>query len=279
MSHGIIYRIFNDKNNKSYIGKTKSKYGKSKHTFGTKGRLKRHFSNAMSKYAIEECPLLYNAIRKYGKESFKIETLVECNLEHVDDYEILMIKTYDSTNRNYGYNIALGGKGRTVVHVDNNVRNKISACNNEENFLLNIRPVNRNNVQVGYVVKRSENGIHYCKKFSSTKNSLEENLELAKKYLESIKSNNIQENFIINNKESKLPTNIFNKKKNGILIGYFVSMNINKKRYEKHFSHKKYTLEEKLELAIQHKKYLLNTYVITDETSLKKEQDNQQPSP
>jgi hypothetical protein len=276
---GLIYQVYNKQNQKKYIGKTKSYYGTTK--IGVKGRLSRHFAKAFSKNPVEynECPLFYNAIRKYGKDAFEVSTLLICDLEQIDMYEILMIKTYDSTNRNFGYNIALGGGGRSVKNIDEKGRHNLSRVKDQENFLLNIRPVIRNDKQVGYVVKRTENGIKYCKKFSNTKNTLEENLNLSKKFLVSLKTNINDDKITVNNKESKLPTNITYVKKDKKIIGYSVLIKYKKKRYEKRFSNQKETLENKLKKALEYKQYVVDTYVKTDETSLKKEQENPQPSP
>ena len=105
MTFGYIYRIINIRNQKSYIGKTKSKYGIM--NWSVEKRWRRHLNKALSKNPLEynECPLFYRAIRKYGKESFIIETLVICDMKDVDTFEIKMIKLYSSNDRNWGYNI------------------------------------------------------------------------------------------------------------------------------------------------------------------------------
>ncbi len=87
----IIYKTTNLINNKIYIGQTD---GKNK---SYKGGGK----------------LLKKAFIKYGKENFKFETIVEGNFNNIltDSLEIHYIKLYNSTNRNIGYNIEVGGKG------------------------------------------------------------------------------------------------------------------------------------------------------------------------
>lgn len=57
--YGIIYRIVNIVNGKSYIGKTKSHYGDT--PFGAENRLKQHINNSNSRP--DDCPRFYNAIK------------------------------------------------------------------------------------------------------------------------------------------------------------------------------------------------------------------------
>lgn len=91
-----IYKITNIKNNKSYIGHS---------TTGLK-RVEMHL-NLKSR-----CPAITAAIRKYGRESFKIELL----LEHPDSkftlniMEPYYIEKYNTLAPN-GYNLTKGGEG------------------------------------------------------------------------------------------------------------------------------------------------------------------------
>lgn len=56
-------------------------------------------------------PLFWNAIQKYGWDSFKHEVLFT-NLSREDacNMEIELIKQYQSTNLEYGYNVCVGGE-------------------------------------------------------------------------------------------------------------------------------------------------------------------------
>lgn len=86
----IIYKTTNLINNKFYIGKdaknTKSYFGSGK--------------------------VLKLAIKKYGKENFKKETLKECKtLEELNELEKFYISYFDSTNPKRGYNLTDGGTG------------------------------------------------------------------------------------------------------------------------------------------------------------------------
>ena len=119
---GEIYKITNMITNKIYIGKTKKYYQNA--PFGYKKRLESHFVSAFSNSKQNDCPRLYNSIRKHGKTNFKIELVCECSLESIDDNETKYIALYDSTNDKNGYNIALGGGGRSVVDISDEIRNK-----------------------------------------------------------------------------------------------------------------------------------------------------------
>lgn len=97
-----IYKITNQINNKMYIGKTMNVHK----------RWTRHrnypFSNQKGKQ--NECPKLYGAIRKYGIENFKFETVSEYNSEEeCCQAEIEFIKNFNSIEN--GYNISEGGNG------------------------------------------------------------------------------------------------------------------------------------------------------------------------
>ena len=86
---GYIYKTTNLINNKIYIGqKQATKFNKNYYGSGK---------------------LLKQAIKKYGKENFKVEILEESNCEDLDNLEIKYIKEYNSTNLEIGYNILIGG--------------------------------------------------------------------------------------------------------------------------------------------------------------------------
>jgi group I intron endonuclease len=54
--------------------------------------------------------MILNAIKKYGKNNFKKETLERCsNINELDNREIFWIKELNATNRDIGYNICEGG--------------------------------------------------------------------------------------------------------------------------------------------------------------------------
>lgn len=93
---GYIYKIYNDINDKIYVGKTCSTIAErwSKHLY------------AYTRYDWH----LYRAMRKYGVENFHIEAIEECTNENLDEKEKYWIKYYNSFEK--GYNMTIGGDGR-----------------------------------------------------------------------------------------------------------------------------------------------------------------------
>jgi len=150
-NRGIIYRIVNKVNGNSYIGKTKEFYG-SGTKYGLEGRWKKHI------YDSTKSLIFSKAIRKYGEDNFAPEILLYCELDKVDEFEILMISTYDTTNPKFGYNIAKGGLGRSVVNVSEDIREKISNSQKKEDQVMNLREVYKDDKLVGYRIWRREQG-------------------------------------------------------------------------------------------------------------------------
>jgi len=92
-----IYIIKNKINNKPYCGQT---------WCGTETRFNRHIKEA--KYGSNDCPRLYNAIRKYGEINFYIEFIGQCyDQKTADCLEDSVIEIYDSIKN--GYNLRGGG--------------------------------------------------------------------------------------------------------------------------------------------------------------------------
>lgn len=249
----LIYKITNIANNKIYIGKTKEYY-KDKY-YGIEGRFNNHLTCAFTKSKHNDCPKLYNAIRKYNKDKFKVELLENTTEEKINDREIYYINFFDSTNDDIGYNIALGGKGRSVVNVNDEIRNKISKAQTNSGE-LNIKPyLNKENIHCGYFVRRRENGIVFQKHFTSTEFSLEENLQKAKEWIINLKNNKVDTS-IKYNKSSNLPKNINHiKDKNDkeTIIGYRVDILKDGVKTIKSFQSKKCNLEELLLKAMTFK--------------------------
>lgn len=96
-----IYKITNKINNKVYIGQT---------NLTTEVRFKKHLKSWKS----NDCPKLYRAFRKYGKENFICETICETN--NPNDDEKYWIEYYNSVNQ--GYNVSYGGYGGTILGKD-----------------------------------------------------------------------------------------------------------------------------------------------------------------
>lgn len=86
--------------NKIYIGQT---------TTSLEKRWSQHVYCALHKKGNSSCRALSNAIEKYGKDAFKVEVLLECQDEELDNFEVEYIAKYNSLCPN-GYNIRTGGK-------------------------------------------------------------------------------------------------------------------------------------------------------------------------
>ena len=248
---GIIYEITNLVNDKIYIGKTKTHYGTLNTPYGIDKRLAAHIADAMRGDFKHGSPALCNAIRKHGKENFVIKEILRCDLEDINDNETEQIALHDSTNKKIGYNIALGGGGRSVVHVPEEVRKKISSKKGKN---MNLAKVFRKGTHVGYTARRRDKGTAYQKWFSSTKNTPEENKELAEEWLENFRKNGIVGKTDYN-KESKLPKNIckIKGKHNGKHIGYKVCIIRNGKKTSKTFQDREIPLPKLLKQAIKFK--------------------------
>ena len=102
---GKIYKIYNDINNKIYIGKTTGKI---------EDRFKKHKRTAKYFDYKKNRSKLYSAIRKYGEKHFYIVEIDEAfSLKELNAKEVYWIKHLDSINK--GYNIAKGGDGGNVI--------------------------------------------------------------------------------------------------------------------------------------------------------------------
>lgn len=90
----IIYKITNVLNNKCYIGQTYS---------DVRRRWVKHCSKTNNS-------IIANAIRKYGRENFKLEIIASANnLENLNELEVILIKQYNSLTPS-GYNLEPGGR-------------------------------------------------------------------------------------------------------------------------------------------------------------------------
>jgi len=195
---GVIYKITNTITNKIYIGKAFSyeKHGKRPLSkYGSLGRFRRHCSNAMNNND-DECPLLYKAIREYGKECWNIETLEICNKQDLKIKENEYILREQSYLIEKGYNIMIGDKNK---YEKQKVKSNKKRANNSamkrtdksKNLPANIyyrkSKINNSKEIEGYFVQIKINGKLYNKAFMSSKITMEQKLELAKQFLENIK--------------------------------------------------------------------------------------------
>ena len=88
-----IYKITNKLNGKVYIGQSRD----------IDARWRQHIN-------AKDDVLIHNAIKKYGKENFSFEVLLECPAEMLNDWERDMIALYDCISPK-GYNLTEGGGG------------------------------------------------------------------------------------------------------------------------------------------------------------------------
>ena len=113
---GYIYKITNLINNKVYIGQTRATIQK---------RYKAHISTAFNENSKDYNNYLYRAIRKYGKENFIVNEIEGIDNSLLNDREMYWIDYYDSTNRDIGYNLTLGGGGHKNPKIDDELINKL----------------------------------------------------------------------------------------------------------------------------------------------------------
>ncbi len=100
LNKNVIYAWINKENGMIYIGKTINFYAR--------------MDCYKSKNAKEQ-PKLYNAIKKYGWDNFKLE-IIEANISedvllNREKYWIKYLNTFDISNKNAGYNLTAGGDG------------------------------------------------------------------------------------------------------------------------------------------------------------------------
>ena len=104
---GSIYIIRNTVNDKVYIGQT---------TMTVHERFKNHLKPSNTKR--RKSYKIYNAIEKYGRDKFFVETIESgIPIEELDEKEIEYIHMYDSFR--HGYNSTPGGDGRIINKLNN----------------------------------------------------------------------------------------------------------------------------------------------------------------
>jgi|688.fasta_scaffold269909_2 group I intron endonuclease len=123
-----IYRIYNNENNKSYIGSS----------INLKNREYKHFWLLSKK--IHDNIHLQKSFTKYGKDSFVFEILELCEESLLFERENYYIKIYDSCNQTFGYNKAEVNEFRRN-NLNNTTKRKLSINNliknnNFKRFLL-----------------------------------------------------------------------------------------------------------------------------------------------
>lgn len=97
MKLGKIYLIFNDVNDKVYVGQTIQSLNK---------RFNGHCCYSKTDRSVNM--YIKRAIHKYGRDKFHIKLIEECPIKELSKREKYWINYYDSYNN--GYNLTLGGQ-------------------------------------------------------------------------------------------------------------------------------------------------------------------------
>jgi group I intron endonuclease len=113
---GFIYKITNKINGKVYIGKS---------TYNNIEKLINRYSKEIrfSKWN----RLIIRAFKKYGFDNFVFE-IIESGIinNKLSELEIKYIKLHQSNNRQYGYNLTIGGEGTVGLKWNNISKQKLS---------------------------------------------------------------------------------------------------------------------------------------------------------
>lgn len=209
---GVIYRILNVTNGKSYIGRAysyktiKNRQGNTKKIkHGARGRFRVHWGRR-SKVLIKDpnvCPVFSKALLKSDIHDWYIFTLKVCPIGELKEQETELIKEHNTSDPEFGYNIFVGNnKPNSKEHlakyqkakIETNIRRaqngemKRTEHNKKLPTYISYYPVKENGkLREGYMARIKINGKVYKKIFTSMKESMESKLEMAKKYIQLIK--------------------------------------------------------------------------------------------
>lgn len=119
MNNFYVYIIHNYINNKIYVGKTNN----------IKTRWSRHKANMRSRNVSVKKPIHW-AMMKYGLDNFDFSVIQTFRSEEEClGAEKYWIKYFSSFNRNFGYNLTIGGSGSSGFKLSQAAKNKISQAN------------------------------------------------------------------------------------------------------------------------------------------------------
>lgn len=115
---GFLY-LLTSPSGKGYIGITNKTVARRVRQHGYNAAKRRYTARG------DECPGLYNAIRKYGLRNFKIKTLVEAEWGYLQELECRAIDAYGTFWPN-GYNLTAGGEGTVGTVISEKTRKRKS---------------------------------------------------------------------------------------------------------------------------------------------------------
>lgn len=114
----FIYIIQNLINKKLYVGKTKNA--------NTRWRTHINIADGGKEKYPQHYQYIHNSIKKYGKNNFEYQVIEELeNEELLAEAEQFWIIFFRSWDREFGYNLTLGGEGAFGRQVSQNTRDKI----------------------------------------------------------------------------------------------------------------------------------------------------------
>lgn len=168
--YGEIYCITSP-SGKHYIGQCSLKDSNG-YNNGTQKRWRGHVTEALN-YKHKGCWLLNQAIKKYGEDKFIVQSLISCHKNHLNYYEKYFITEFNSLRPN-GYNIVFGGSQTKILTNRSFIKKK---SDDVPKYIVYYE----SNGLTGY---RVEDPDLKTKAFLSSAYTMEQKLELAKKYLE-----------------------------------------------------------------------------------------------
>ena len=218
INKGYIYLITCIINGKHYVGQTRKYRYNNTIRLGIRGRYNQHIYNAINHR--DDCPKLNRAIRKYGAENFMVDKLKSCSLDELNYYEKYYIQVFNSAIE--GYNCTLGG----------------------DSYKLSEEQLNKMNKSISEKAKLRWSDPAFKKKMSkkislTNKKKMWEK-DTRKKMLDALKDKR---------KAPHLPSNIYQRKIKGQLVGYEVKIKFNGTLIRRCFSSKKYSPKENLNKA------------------------------
>jgi group I intron endonuclease len=212
---GCIYKLTSP-SGKSYIGQT---------IYGIQNRWRDHLYDAFNPKK-NHCKLLNKAIRKYGKDSFEVECLEECNKEDLDKREAHYINNLNTLKPN-GYNLKSGGSSsKHTEETKAKIRNSCKKVFEDDTRKKEIIEKRKQTIALGF------------------KDSYEQQDKPKTRYA-----------IDYNPKNPHLPSNIGTIYRRNELVGYIVKSHPNQTS-TRNFASKDISLDENLQQAKEFIKYL-----------------------